>query len=106
MGVRAVEQAPIAFDDRDIGVGGGLPDRVAYGLGLHEKEIEIAARAGSSVRQPGGIDVVRPLLERRDRVAALTPCSNQADRNERLPAAAAQPRDYDARSLHGTTPSR
>ena len=63
-GIDTVEKPPIAFNDGNGAVHGvarkGADDLIV----AHEKGVQVIAVAGCRLRQPGSVDIVRPLFER------------------------------------------
>ena len=104
--VHPVEQPAVPLDHGHVRALRGGREGAPHRLRGHQEQVEVAARGAGGLGEPGRIDVVGPLLERRHGAAALAPRGDEAHRDERLAAAAAQPRDHHAWSRHRATPSR
>jgi hypothetical protein len=62
--VLAVEQAAVALDEGEVGLGGFFAEQRGDCLAREQEGVEIAGGLPRGVGQPGGIDVVWPLFER------------------------------------------
>jgi hypothetical protein len=104
LGVHAVVQPAVALDDGDVGIGRGRGQRPRGSVRRHEKQVEVPTGRAGGRREPGRVDVVRPLLEGRHVVAPPTPRGSEPEGDERLAAAPAHPGDQNPGDSHGITP--
>ena len=77
--IKAVVQALVAFDQRNVRLSGIMPDRGEDFRVGHAMEIQVVAGASGSLSQPHRIDVVRAFLEWLHHQTACCKCSTQAN---------------------------
>ena len=94
VGVLAVEEPAIALDDRQVGARAG--QRGQDRLLRHEEGVEGSRAALRRGAQPGRVEVVGALLERRDGEAAAAQRADEAGRHQGLAGIASQAGDHDA----------
>jgi hypothetical protein len=97
LGVRAVEQAAVALDEREVRVPRGPLQRRGDGLRRHEVRVEVATRRAGRGAEPSRIDEIRPLLEGRDPPPALRERAGEAQGHQALASVTGKTGDDDAR---------
>ena len=85
--VAAVEQSHHALADHDVGAAGGAAVAGGEGLRTHRPWVEIAAGAPGRRGVEGGVDIVRPRLERADAQALGAQAAQEAEGYRSLAAA-------------------
>ncbi len=96
-GIPPVEDAPVPFDHRDVRALCVKEEVAGHHLRIHHEGVQAAAHAAAQPREPGRIDVVRPLLEDGDRKPLLLQRSENAQARNRLARITRQAGDYKSR---------
>ena len=80
LGVEAVVEAPVAFDQDGIRLGGMTGHRSQNLVPLHEEGVQIMAGASSRQAVPGRVDIVGPFFKGHDSTALVPPGGQKPQR--------------------------